>query len=99
MVAWGVPVSGKFGLEGGVKSSTVPKFVTDLNPFKPTQVACGYGHICVLVEDSADVKDKLNQLPIIASAPATASAAESTEKGKKRGDAGKDTSQTKKAKK
>lgn len=93
VVAWGVPTCGKFGLDGGVKSSTVPKFVTDLSSFKPTQVACGYGHVCVLVKDSAEVKDKLAQLsvlPVVAAVDTTATApsssSSSSSSGKKRAD-------------
>lgn len=108
VVAWGVPVTGKFGLEGGVKSSTVPKFVTDVNPYKPTRVVCGFGHICLLVEASSsskDVTEKLSQLPVIVAATSSSSGAVvSTSSGKKQAAAGgsstKDTSQvSKKAKK
>jgi alpha-tubulin suppressor-like RCC1 family protein len=51
-VAWGVPVAGKWGLEGGAKSSRVPQFVEKLCGFDIPEVACGYGHVCFIATES-----------------------------------------------
>ena len=63
VVAWGVPVAGKLGLEGGGKSSIPPKFVSDLNKLQPIQVSCGYGHVCVLVSNAASYSAVLKAFP------------------------------------
>ena len=63
VVAWGVPVAGKLGLEGGGKSSIPPKFVSDLNKLQPIQVSCGYAHVCVLVSNAASYTAVLKTFP------------------------------------
>jgi hypothetical protein len=53
-VGWGQPVSGKFGFEGGGKSSAQPKYIPEVNPLHPFHVSCGYGHVCVLVQNTPE---------------------------------------------
>lgn len=51
-IGWGVAVAGKWGLQDGVKSSKVPKFVDKMCGFDVPEVACGYGHVCFIVRES-----------------------------------------------
>ncbi len=50
-VAWGAPPAGKFGLEGGARSSTVPKYVSEVDNLFVVDVSAGYGHVCYVVRD------------------------------------------------
>jgi len=50
-VAWGAPPAGKFGLEGGARSSTVPKYVEAVDNLFLCSVSAGYGHVCYVVRD------------------------------------------------
>ena len=74
LVAWGVPVAGKFGFEGSIKSSVNPKFVTDLTGLEPLQVSCGYGHVCVLVAETDRTRAALDALPPLPELPRAAAA-------------------------
>ena len=53
--AWGVPIAGKFGLEGGAKSSTSGKYVSAISNLNVVDVSAGHGHVCYIV--NADGKD------------------------------------------
>ena len=48
-VFWGVPVAGKFGLDGDARSSSAPTFVTAVSDFRVCDVTCGYGHVAMVV--------------------------------------------------
>ena len=45
IVAWGVPVAGKLGLDGDVRSSVVPKYVSALEGIPVHAVCAGHGHV------------------------------------------------------
>lgn len=60
-IGWGQPISGKYGFEGGMKSSAQPKYIPEVNPLHPTQVSCGYGHVCVIVENSVENLENLEK--------------------------------------
>ena len=53
-IGWGQPVSGKFGFEGGGKSSAQPKYIPEVNPLHPYHVSSGYGHVCVVVPNTTE---------------------------------------------
>ncbi len=53
-VAWGAPVAGKIGLEGGAGSTSVPKFVEAVSGLMTLDVSCGYGHVCYVVAPQPD---------------------------------------------
>ena len=53
--AWGVPTAGKFGLEGGAKSSTSGKYVSAISNLNVVDISAGHGHVCYIV--NADGKD------------------------------------------
>jgi hypothetical protein len=59
--AWGVPVSGLFGLKGDRKSANAPEIVSALDGFEISTVVCGYGHISVII--SAGETEKFKELP------------------------------------
>ena len=68
-VAWGVPVSGKLGLEAMATTTRVPKFVDSVRGLVTTDVSCGYGHVCFVVtnhsSESVDIANKYPRYPNI----------------------------------
>lgn len=84
-VGWGIPVAGKFGFENGVKSSTSPKYITDLTGMNPVAIDCGYGHVCAIVspKEGSEGWNRLMALPELVVAP-TAPLATAGKGGKKR---------------
>mmetsp|Transcript_13778 Transcript_13778/g.13317 ORF Transcript_13778/g.13317 Transcript_13778/m.13317 type:complete len:493 (+) Transcript_13778:92-1570(+) len=86
-MAWGVPVAGKFGLEGGAKSTVSAKFVEALAGLTVSDISCGYGHITFVVSATGSVAEtKLAAMPELAvSTPSTAKASTSAKETKKRG--------------
>jgi len=59
--AWGVLPAGKFGLQGDVKSSTTPKYVSPLDNLTTLSVSCGYGHVCYLVTEEPELYPVLTE--------------------------------------
>ena len=59
--AWGVPLSGLFGLKGDRKSANTPEIVSALDGYDISQVSCGYGHIAVII--SGGEINKFKKLP------------------------------------
>ena len=62
-IAWGQPVAGKFGLEGGARSSVNPKFVAAVDVLRVLDVSCGYGHMSFVAAqptstDNTDIAGK-----------------------------------------
>lgn len=66
-VAWGQPVAGKFGFEGDVRSTAVPKFVERLRHLRVIDMSCGYGHIAAVVDSSCSEKarEALEDCPVL----------------------------------
>jgi len=65
-VAWGAAPAGKFGLDGGARSSTVPKYVAAVDNLFVSDVSAGYGHVCYVVRDrggDAAASAKYNAFP------------------------------------
>jgi alpha-tubulin suppressor-like RCC1 family protein len=88
VIAWGAPVAGKFGLEGGAKSSTGAKIVEAVSGLKTLSVSCGYGHVCFVVcaeEGNAVAEAKLAALPELPGAPADEGGAGESNKPSKKG--------------
>lgn len=50
IVAWGAPVGGKLGLDGDVRSSVVPKYITNLEGVPVHSVCAGFGHVAYVVD-------------------------------------------------
>ena len=89
---------GKFGFEGGARSSVSAKFVEAVADLNVLDISCGYGHVCFVVNASTpEGAVKLAAFPVL-EAPAAASASASSKaagvvagegagkgKGKKRG--------------
>lgn len=68
VIFWGTPVAGKFGLEGNAKSSANPKFVAATEGLRVLNLACGYGHCCIVVtraegQDEASYVEKMQGFP------------------------------------
>ena len=79
--AWGVPIAGKFGLEGGAKSCTSGKYVSAVSNLNVVDVSAGHGHVCYIV--NADGKDaeaaaKLAAFTVIAAPAASSSSSSAT---------------------
>jgi hypothetical protein len=55
-IAWGVPVAGKFGFEGDVRSSTVPKYIDRVQHLRVLDLCCGYGHMAFVVDATGSEK-------------------------------------------
>eukprot|EP00606_Chrysophyceae_sp_TOSAG23-5_P001272 GSChrysophyteH2.ASY1.ANO1.203.1 assembled CDS len=51
---WGAPPAGKYGLQGGARSSTVPKYVPAVDDLCVVSVSAGYGHIAYVLRDRGD---------------------------------------------
>ncbi len=51
---WGAPCAGYYGLEGGARSTTVPKYVEGINDLCVTNCSAGYGHVAYVVKDRGD---------------------------------------------
>lgn len=69
LIAWGVCIGGRFGFEGGAKSSRVPMMIDVLPNITTLQVSCGYGHVALLVSASTqDAKALLSDMPVLAQA-------------------------------
>ena len=64
-IGWGVPVAGKFGLEGDVRGSSVPKFVDRVKHLRTLDICCGYGHVAFVVDstNSALAQSTLDDCP------------------------------------
>lgn len=85
-MAWGVPVAGKFGLEGGAKSSVSAKFVEALAGLTVTDISCGYGHITFVVSATGSVAEaKLAAFPDLPVLAPSTKASTSVKDTKKRG--------------
>lgn len=48
-IFWGLPVTGKFGLEGDVRSTVNPKFIDSFRHLYAADVSAGYGHCTYIV--------------------------------------------------
>jgi alpha-tubulin suppressor-like RCC1 family protein len=53
-IAWGAPPAGKFGLEGGARSSTIPKYISCIDDMHVMDVSAGYGHVCYVVKERTE---------------------------------------------
>jgi len=64
VIAWGAPVAGKFGVEGGGKNCSTPHFVESLKGLRTLSVSCGYGHCAMLVSTKdPSARERLRGLP------------------------------------
>ena len=64
VIAWGAPVAGKYGVEGGGKNCSIPNFIECVKGLTTINVSCGYGHCTMVVSDSSpESKQRLAQLP------------------------------------
>ena len=84
-IAWGMPVAGKLGFEGGAKSSTHPKMLSRLSGLDLEQVCCGYGQVSWVVSpetpaaaassagSSAGTENVLASFPVLQALPSTVS--------------------------
>lgn len=64
VVVWGVPVAGKFGVEGGGKNVSNPNFVESVKGLGAVSVSCGYGHCCMVVPDTDEAsRARMDALP------------------------------------
>lgn len=59
-IAWGMPVAGRFGFEGDAKQATSPKLVSRLSGLTVSDISCGYGHVCVVVDSASTSAERLN---------------------------------------
>jgi hypothetical protein len=91
-VAWGAPVAGKFGIEGGGKNTSAPKYVTAVAGKKISSVSCGYGHVLLQVDMPFDAAK--NAFPVYVPLPPP----EPVSSKKRGGDGAKIVSKAKKSK-
>ena len=85
---------GKFGFEGGARSSVSAKLVESIGNLNTLDISCGYGHVCFVVNGaSPEAQAKIAAFPVLpapsvtkavsSSASATATAAKETKKRSK----------------
>jgi alpha-tubulin suppressor-like RCC1 family protein len=86
VVAWGVPVAGKWGLEGGAKSTVGAKFLTAVDQLRVIDVSAGYAHVSFLVNaENPAAEAILAAFPVMDAPPEAASSSSAAAgKGKKR---------------
>lgn len=73
-VGWGVCVAGRFGLDGNMRSSTNPQFVTAVDSVDVVDVSCGYGHVCyVVTKKSPEGRDVEELFPVLLDPTASSS--------------------------
>ena len=77
MVAWGVPVAGKLGLDGDAKSSVAPKYISALSDIKCIDVSAGFGHVAFVCTESS----ALAALPVLKKRAGSTVTASSTDRG------------------
>ena len=97
VVAWGVPVAGKWGLEGGAKSTVGAKFVTALDQLRVIDVSAGYAHVSFLVNaENPAAEAILDAFPVFEAPPEEVAVSGAAGKGKKRAAAPADNAANKK---
>ena len=87
---------GKFGFEGGARSSVSAKLVESVGDLNTLDISCGYGHVCFVVNGATpEAQAKIAAFPVLpapsvtktVSSSASAAAATAEKETKKRGKA------------